>query len=96
MSDNTANTGNTQTAPDTGETDSTILGTIHDLVAEERELRAGHTGLAGPQRRRLQHIEEQLDQCWDLLRQRRAREGSGDDPDLARERPVNEVEGYLQ
>lgn len=76
--------------------DQSILANIHELVAEERELRAGHGGLSGDQRQRLQHIEQQLDQCWDLLRQRRAREDSGEDPDLARERPVNEVEGYLQ
>jgi hypothetical protein len=41
-------------------------------------------------------LEEQLDQAWDLLRQRRARAESGDDPDVAQERSVNEVEGYLQ
>ena len=45
---------------------------------------------------RLQHLEEQLDQAWDLLRQRRAREDTGEDPNVAQERSVNEVEGYLQ
>jgi hypothetical protein len=47
-------------------------------------------------RRRLDKIQVELDQYWDLLRQRRAREEFGDDPNTARERSVNEVEGYLQ
>jgi len=76
--------------------DKTILEHIHELVAEERDLRAAHHGLSSESRRRLQHLEEQLDQAWDLLRQRRAREETGDDPDTAQERSVNEVEGYLQ
>jgi hypothetical protein len=76
--------------------DKTILEHIHQLVAEEKQLRAAHHGLAGEDRQRLQHLEEQLDQAWDLLRQRRAREDTGDDPDVVNERSVNEVEGYLQ
>lgn len=76
--------------------DKTILENIHQLVAEEKQLRARHHGLSSEDRMRLQHLEEQLDQAWDLLRQRRAREDTGDDPDVAQERSVNEVEGYLQ
>jgi hypothetical protein len=76
--------------------DKTILEHIHQLVEEEKQLRASHHGLASDDRQRLQHVEEQLDQAWDLLRQRRAREETGDDPDTAQERAVNEVEGYLQ
>lgn len=76
--------------------DKTILDHIHQLVGEEKQLRAGHSGLDSAARQRLQAIELQLDQAWDLLRQRRAREESGDDPDTARERSVNEVESYLQ
>jgi hypothetical protein len=76
--------------------DRTILAHIHDLVDEEKRLRAAHHGLDQQGRGRLQAIEAQLDQCWDLLRQRRAREETGDDPDTARERSVNEVESYLQ
>ena len=79
-----------------GVDDKTILEHIHELVAEERTLRDGRHRLTTQDRQRLQHLEEQLDQAWDLLRQRRAREDSGEDPDLARERGVNEVEGYLQ
>lgn len=76
--------------------DKTILENIHQLVAEEKQLRAHHHGLDSKDRLRLQHLEEQLDQAWDLLRQRRAREETGDNPDVAHERSVNEVEGYLQ
>jgi hypothetical protein len=76
--------------------DKTILDHIHDLVAEEKTLRGGPHGLSAEQRQRLQHLEEQLDQAWDLLRQRRAREETGENPDEARPRAVNEVEDYLQ
>jgi hypothetical protein len=76
--------------------DRTILEHIHQLVEEERQLRASHHGLGGDDRQRLQQLEQQLDQAWDLLRQRRAREDNGEDPDVVSERSVNEVEGYLQ
>lgn len=78
--------------------DSTVLAHINELVDEEKRLRAAHRGqgLVGDDRRRLETIERQLDQCWDLLRQRRAREEYGENPDSAHERPASEVEGYLQ
>lgn len=78
--------------------DKNILDQIHELTAEEKELRATHLGkgLTGSDRARLESLERQLDQMWDLLRQRRAREEFGENPDVARERPVGEVEGYLQ
>lgn len=76
--------------------DSGILARIHALVDEERKLRHGGHGLARAERERLQQLEAQLDQAWDLLRQRRAREESGEDPDGATERSLNEVESYLQ
>ena len=76
--------------------DKTILDHIHQLVEEEKQLRAHHHGLAGEDRTRLQSLEQQLDQAWDLLRQRRAREEFQENPDTAAERSVNEVEGYLQ
>ncbi|MGN7251854.1 DUF2630 family protein [Arthrobacter sp. SAFR-014] len=47
-------------------------------------------------RARLRQVEEALDQCWDLLRQRRAKSKAGEDPNEADARPVNEVEGYVQ
>jgi hypothetical protein len=76
--------------------DKTILDHIHDLVAEEKQLRADHAGGLGTDRQRLESLERQLDQAWDLLRQRRAREETGEDPDVAAERPIDEVESYLQ
>jgi hypothetical protein len=78
--------------------DKTILHHIDELIAEEKTLRSTHLGhgLTGTDRDRLQHLEVELDQAWDLLRQRRALEGIGADPESAHERPSGEVEGYLQ
>jgi hypothetical protein len=76
--------------------DKTILEHIHQLVEEEKQLRGRNHGLVGEDRARLQQLEQQLDQAWDLLRQRRAREEFDENPDTAAERSVNEVEGYLQ
>jgi hypothetical protein len=76
--------------------EKSLLGHIHELVDEEKRLRSAHRGLAGEDRQRLEAVERELDQLWDLLRQRRAREEFGEDPEDAKERPVNEVEGYLQ
>jgi Protein of unknown function (DUF2630) len=71
---------------------------ISELVAEEHELRARHTGsgLDDTERERLSALEVELDQTWDLLRQRRAKTEYGDDPDNAEERDAAEVETYLQ
>ncbi|MDP9093049.1 MAG: DUF2630 family protein [Actinomycetota bacterium] len=78
--------------------DKSILEHIHDLVSEEKQLRESHVGqgLHGAQRQRLELLERQLDQAWDLLRQRRAREETGENPDEAKPRPIDEVESYLQ
>lgn len=73
-----------------------IVVRIDALVEEERELRAGSHGLNQAQRDRLRHVEEHLDQLWDLLRRRRALSEAGQDPGGARERSVTEVESYLQ
>jgi hypothetical protein len=58
------------------ESEQPILSQIHDLVAEEHHLRSTHTGLGlnSAERTRLENIERELDQCWDLLRHRRAAE----------------------
>ena len=72
-----------------------ILTRIHALVEEEHGLREG-TEHTDDQRSRMQQLEVQLDQCWDLLRQRRAKRQYGEDPDDAEARPASEVEGYLQ
>ena len=75
--------------------DQNILGRIDEMIAAEHKLRA--TSDHGPEERRQQReLEENLDQCWDLLRQRRAQREFGADPEAARARPVQEVEGYLQ
>jgi hypothetical protein len=76
--------------------DNAILEQIHQLVAEEKQLRHQGHRLTGTDRTRLDTLERQLDQAWDLLRQRRAREDAGENPDTAQERPTDEVEGYLQ
>lgn len=76
--------------------DKTILEHIHELVAEEKQLRAGNHAVGSAERTRLRVLEQQLDQAWDLLRQRRAREESGENPDSAQQRSVDDVESYLQ
>ena len=79
--------------------DKEILARIDGLIKTEHELR---TELADgrlsseQERERLRSAEEALDQCWDLLRQRRARREFGEDPDSAEARPSAEVEGYQQ
>jgi len=78
--------------------DRTVLEHIDELVAEEKALRAQHAGrrLGDDDRARLAHLEVQLDQAWDLLRQRRAREEQHAGLSDVHERPEREVEGYLQ
>ncbi len=74
------------------------LARIHELVEEERELRARLQRkeiTADEEHTRLRDLEVQLDQCWDLLRQRRALRETGGDPREARVRPPDQVEGYL-
>lgn len=78
--------------------DNDTLSRIHDLVAQERELRERVVhGQIDPseEHERLRTIETELDQCWDLLRQRRALRETGGDPSQASVRPGDEVEGYL-
>jgi hypothetical protein len=79
--------------------DKDILHNIDYLIQTERDLRvrlaAGQLTTQDEQEQ-LRATEEQLDQCWDLLRQRRARREFGDDPSGTAARPVNEVEEYLQ
>ena len=74
--------------------DRTILAHIDDLVAEEHVLREKGAAVDDGDRRRLTGLTEQLDQSWDLLRQRRARRELGEDPGLAEVRPVDEVEHH--
>ncbi|GAB2829741.1 DUF2630 family protein [Actinocorallia aurea] len=73
--------------------DEQILDRIKRMIAEEHELRdstePGHAS-------RVKAIEEELDVCWDLLRQRRAAREYGANPGEAHARPAREVEGYQQ
>jgi len=78
-------------------TDSGIRDRIKELVGQERELRArlGRREItAEEEHARLAAIESELDQCWDLLRQREARREYGEDPDDATVRPSDVVENY--
>jgi hypothetical protein len=78
--------------------DQDILAQVNNLVAEEKELREKlqHREIdESDEHQRLRAVEVQLDQCWDLLRQRRALRETGGDPREARVRPPDEVEGYL-
>jgi uncharacterized protein DUF2630 len=74
--------------------DKNILQHITDLVEEEHKLRSNVTA-PDHNSERLQHVEEELDQYWDLLRQRRAKREFGDDEAEARTRNVKTVEGYI-
>jgi hypothetical protein len=78
--------------------DKSIISRIDDLVAEEKNLRAKHAAgqiSDADEHARLKAVEVELDQCWDLLRQRRARREFGDNPDDAQARSADTVEGYL-
>jgi hypothetical protein len=78
--------------------DREIIETIDRLVAEEHNLRQQHGAepLGSIEADRLQTLEESLDQCWDLLRQRRARRQYGENVDDAAVRDTGVVEGYRQ
>ena len=77
------------------ETDKSVRSHIEKLVGEEHRL-YGQSALSEDERQRLQEITVELDQCWDLLRQRRALREFGDDPGRARVLPAGTVEGYEQ
>jgi Protein of unknown function (DUF2630) len=77
--------------------DQQILQKIETLVNEERELREHpENQLGDDQRARLERLEIALDQCWDLLRQRRALREFGEDPEQAHTRDATTVERYEQ
>jgi hypothetical protein len=83
-------------------TDESIAARIERLVTEEHELRsreqadtASDEALAAD-RERLSAVEVELDQCWDLLRRRRALRDAGSDPGEAAARDADTVERYLQ
>ena len=78
-----------------GMDETDILSRIHSLVDEEHKLRdsSEHTDET---RARMNQLEMDLDQLWDLLRQRRAKRQYNEDPDEAQPRPEPQVESYLQ
>jgi Protein of unknown function (DUF2630) len=79
--------------------DKQILGHIDELIQTEHDLRAKLAAgelTSDEEQVQLRSAQEALDQCWDLLRQRRARREFGEDPAQAEARPVREVEDYWQ
>jgi uncharacterized protein DUF2630 len=78
-----------------GMDETDILSRIHALVDEEHKLREG-TEHSDDEKTRLSKIDADLDQCWDLLRQRRAKRQYDENPDDAQARPESTVESYLQ
>lgn len=78
--------------------DADVLSRIHELIEEEHSLRNRHGDepLDEQSAQRLADLEVSLDQCWDLLRQRRARRSAGLDPDEASARSEQVVEHYQQ
>lgn len=80
-------------------TEDELLAQIQSLVDRQHELRdrreRGEVTREDEQAQ-IKQLEHDLDQAWDLLRQRRARKEFGQDPDAARTRPTEQVEGYRQ
>jgi len=79
--------------------DEEVIKRIGSLVEEEHALErclASGSGATDDSDARLRELEVALDQCWDLLRQRRARRHSGDNPDEAAVRAADVVERYQQ
>jgi uncharacterized protein DUF2630 len=79
-------------------TDQPVLAHIQQLVEEEHRLfdKGEHGTVGEMDRQRLAQVQVELDQCWDLLRQRRALREVGQDPNLAQVRPAEVVEKYEQ
>jgi Protein of unknown function (DUF2630) len=82
--------------------DESIAARIDKLVSEEKELRAREQqdrdddDSLEADKERLRAVEVELDRCWDLLRQRRAKEEFNQDPDDAEARSAGTVENYEQ
>ncbi|MGH2653168.1 MAG: DUF2630 family protein [Actinomycetota bacterium] len=77
--------------------DPRVIDRINELAREEHELwqRESRREASEADRKRLRELEVTLDQCWDLLHQRRALRSAGGDPDEAKVRDPGTVEGYL-
>ena len=78
-----------------GKSDESILSNI-DRLEKEEEQRCAKTEISPEDQARLAELKVHLDQCWDLLRQRRALREFGKDPDEAKVRPPKIVENYEQ
>ena len=79
--------------------DQQLLDRINGLVAEEHRLLDAHGSgqpMSEAERRRMEQLEVTLDQCWDLLRQRRGRRHAGQDPSESQVRPPSVVEHFKQ
>jgi Protein of unknown function (DUF2630) len=77
--------------------DEDVIGRINQLATEEHELfeRESRGEASEGDRQRIERLQVTLDQCWDLLHQRRARRNAGLDPDEAEVRDPGTVEGYI-
>jgi hypothetical protein len=77
--------------------DETVIADINQLAREEHELfeKESHGTATEADRQRLAQLQTMLDQCWDLLRQRRARREFGQNPDEAHLRDEKTVKGYI-
>jgi Protein of unknown function (DUF2630) len=77
--------------------DQNVLDQINELAHEEHELfkKESHGEATEAERARLKVLEVRLDQCWDLLHQRRALRNAGANPDEAQVRGPSTVEGYI-
>ncbi|HEX4248344.1 MAG TPA: DUF2630 family protein [Pseudonocardia sp.] len=78
--------------------DREITAKITELVDQEHQLERAHVGrpLSEDEHAQMNELNVQLDQCWDLLRQRRARREMGQNPETAEVRGDRVVEGYQQ
>lgn len=76
--------------------DQQVIEQINEIAHEEHELweREGRGEITDAERERLRELGVTLDQCWDLLHQRRARRAAGQDPDDTSVRDARTVEGY--
>jgi hypothetical protein len=77
--------------------DRQVIERINEIAHEEHALweKEGRGEITEAERDRLQDLGVKLDQCYDLLHQRRARRAAGQDPDAAEVRDERTVEGYL-
>lgn len=78
--------------------DQDVIERINELAHEEHQLfqKESAGGISAEEKERLRWLEVRLDQCWDLLHQRRALRSAGRDPNEAKPRDEQTVEGYVE